>query len=313
MGDASATATLFSRIIAADENKNILKTATRLNPGCTLPPSLPSEVYKNLPFATGVYYFHDEQGKVIYVGKAKEIRKRVQQHFSGAAGAKIDFQERIYNITYRLTGTELIALLLESNEIKRLWPFYNRMQKTLRGTHALLEYVDGNGIRRLGLRPSKNGMQSLTTFKNFQEGRRFLQRLCDEDGLCPKCCGLQHASGACFDYSLHKCRGVCAGKEDKNEYNERVGSTLALRLGELETHVIMGAGRNDEEKSVVLIEQGGYKGFGFCPPEKKIETPRDCYDVIESYPDTPDVRKILRWYFSSSQEVSDSLEENFSS
>ena len=299
MGDAEATAVLFSKMVNEDPEKRILNSARKLNFGCTLPPSLPADVFRNLPLATGVYYFHDERGQVIYVGKAKEIKKRIQQHFSGAAGAKIDFQERIHNITFQLTGTELIALLLESYEIKRLWPAFNRQQKNLRSAYVLMDYFDGNGIHRLGLSRNRKNIQALAGFNSFQDARNFLQRLCDEDELCPKCCGLQQTNGVCFDFTLHKCKGICAGKEGISEYNLRVQETLRRRLGELETHIIVGAGRNETEKSVVLVERGEYKGFGYCDLETPLFTAEDCHLVIQPFPDNSDIRKILRSFLNS--------------
>ncbi|MFN6039785.1 MAG: exonuclease domain-containing protein [Bacteroidota bacterium] len=299
MGDAAATAELFSRLIEKDEEGEVLKMGRKIFSESNIPANLSSEVFQSLPSSTGVYYFHDSKGKVIYVGKANDIKKRIQQHFTISSEHRLDFLEKIHNITFQLTGTELIALLLESHEIKKLWPFYNRRQKTLRGSHALVEYYDGQGIHRLGLSRQKNGSTSLTSFQNFTEARGFLQRLCDEFQLCPKCSGLQVSDNVCFDFKLHKCKGVCAGLESVENYNERVAQALESYLGKLETHIITGEGRSDEEKSVVLVDRGEYKGFGYFPVSFDLRATENCYEVISSYQDNPDVRKILRWYLNS--------------
>ena len=301
MGDAAATAELFSRIIEKDNDGEILKMRKKLFSEAALPANLPAGIFRGLPSSTGVYYFHDSKGKVIYVGKAIDIKKRIQQHFTSSSDYRLDFLEKIHDITYQLTGTELIALLFESHEIKRLWPFYNRQQKTLRGSHILTEYTDGNGIHRLGISRQNKRFISLTSFRNFTEARNFLQRMCDEHSLCPKCCGLQVSQNVCFDFKLHKCKGVCAGVESVEVYNQRVAVALDDFLGKLDTHIIIGAGRTEEEKSVVLIDCGEYRGFGYCNPEKELCTIEQCYEVIQPYQDNSDTRKILRWYLNSNK------------
>ena len=304
MGDAAATAELFSMIFKKDAEGELMQLRRRLFSDSNLPANLSSEVFRSLPTETGVYYFHDNKGKVIYVGKANDIRKRVQQHFTLSSEHRLDFLEKIHNITFQLTGTELIALLLESHEIKRLWPFYNRQQKSLRGSHILTEYTDGNGIHRLGISRHNNKFTSLTSFRNFSEARSFLQRICDEHQLCPKCCGLQVSQNVCFDFKLHKCKGVCAGIESVDEYNLRVVTALNDFLGKLETHIIMGEGRTTDEKSVVLIDRGEYRGFGYCSADVMIDNVEQSYQVIELYKDNSDIRKILRWYLNANKPTS---------
>ena len=299
MGDAAATAVLFSKLIDKDPEGEIVKMRRRLFQDSYIPPNLPTEIFRNLPSETGVYYFHDKQGKIIYVGKANDIKKRIQQHFASYGDYRLDFLEKIHHITFQLTGTELIALLLESHEIKRLWPFYNRQQKTLRGSHILTEYKDGNGIHRLCVSRQNNRFVSLTSFRNFMEAKSFLQRMCETYQLCPKCCGLQVSQNVCFDFKLHKCKGVCAGMETAELYNARVATALDDFLGKLETHIILGEGRNHEEKSVVLIDRGEYRGFGYCKPELPLQTVAECYEVIQPYKDNSDIRKILKWYLNS--------------
>ena len=96
-----------------------------------LPVHLPAEQLERLPQVPGVYYFHDQKGKVIYVGKAKNLRHRVVSHFSNnkPGRQKQEFLRNIYSISHETTGTELMAFLLECIEIKRLWPAYNRSLK----------------------------------------------------------------------------------------------------------------------------------------------------------------------------------------
>jgi DNA polymerase III subunit epsilon len=299
MGDAEATTILFSKMIENDKEQLILKSSKGIISEGNLPSNLPAEVYRNLPQETGVYYFHDEKGKVIYVGKAINIKKRIQSHFTGPKGSRLSFLDKIHNITFELTGTELIAFLFESHEVKRLWPLYNRQLKTSRGSHILTEYFDGNGVHRLGIVRHNKKFSSLTSFKNFTEGRNWLFSVCEENELCPKCCGLQLVQSECFDFKLKKCRGICAGQEPAEAYNARVKTALETSLGKLETHIIEGRGRNENEKSVVLIDKGEYKGFGYTTVETSAQTVEEAAKIISPYHDNTDTRRILNWYLNS--------------
>ncbi|MEO6149553.1 MAG: exonuclease domain-containing protein, partial [Mucilaginibacter sp.] len=82
-GDAEATAMLFGMLLEKDSEKHIVKALKQHSREQVLPPNLPKKDVEQLPYTPGVYYFHDNKGKVIYVGKAKNLRKRVCSHFTG--------------------------------------------------------------------------------------------------------------------------------------------------------------------------------------------------------------------------------------
>jgi DNA polymerase-3 subunit epsilon len=123
-GDASATVKIFDQLLHRDHDGQIMKALKRNSGETILPPNLPKEAFDRLPVKCGVYYFHDARGNVIYVGKAINIKKRIAGHFSGDARewSRSRIRNEIHNISYELTGNELIALILESQEIRRLWP-----------------------------------------------------------------------------------------------------------------------------------------------------------------------------------------------
>ena len=101
----------------------------------------------HFPYTPGVYYFHDQKGKVIYVGKAKNLRSRVCSHFSNNHPGlrKQEFLRNIYSVSWQDCGTELMAFLLECVEIRRLWPVYNRSLKRFEQTYGLYVYEDQAG------------------------------------------------------------------------------------------------------------------------------------------------------------------------
>jgi DNA polymerase III subunit epsilon len=127
-GDALATVQLFKLLLAKDTEKEIVKSfvKTEIKPGM-LPKLL--DIVEALPSKTGIYYIHNENGDLIYIGKSKNIKKRVNQHFTGTNSKSKKIQRDVYAVTYEETGSELIALLKESEEIKVNKPIYNRAQR----------------------------------------------------------------------------------------------------------------------------------------------------------------------------------------
>jgi DNA polymerase-3 subunit epsilon len=202
----------------------------------------------------------------------------------------------IAKITYELCGNELIALLKESDEIHRLFPIYNRVQKFDRGSYILTEYVNQKGVRQLAFGKEHKALKPLLHFRGFDAAREYMNELVENYELCPRFSGLQSTTGVCFNFGLSKCRGVCAGIEDVDAYNERVRAALSGILEGQETRVIVDEGRAYNERSVILIENGVYKGYGFTERQGEI-TPEIALEIVEPARQTNDILKILRMWF----------------
>jgi DNA polymerase-3 subunit epsilon len=300
LGDAEATAEVLGLLIRNDQNDFIGYSLKRTSREATLPANLPKEIFESLPEKTGVYYFHDGKGKVVYVGKAKNIKNRIIGHFTGESGTgKRLFHENIHNISYELTGNELIALLLESREIKRLWPIYNRSQKFTSANHGLYQYADRNGYRRFIVSKIQPGTKAITNFRSFQEGRNFLNSWVKKFKLCAKLCGLQKSAGACFDHKLGICDGACQGDISAEYYNKRVGLALESLDEDKRTYAIVGAGREPHEKSLVLVENGIYLGHGFADYQVPARSFDELKDRISPFSDNHDIQKILNLHLKT--------------
>ncbi len=297
LGDAEATAKILGILIEQDKDGFIGHSLKKNSKEATLPPHMSKEEYDELPEKSGVYYFHNDKGKVVYVGKAKNIKSRVTSHFTGeSGGSKRLFHENIHHISYELTGNELIALLLESREIKRLWPEYNRAQKYTSKNHALYLYTDRNGYMRFTVSKMQPGAHALASFSNFQEGRSYVHDLVKKYKLCPKLSGLQKSPGTCFDVHLGSCDGACEGKITSEYYNVRMEHAILSIDSEKKTFAIVGKGRSAEERTFVLIENGMYIGHGFTDHFLRAETFEDLKGRVQGYPDNQDIQKILRLY-----------------
>src|SRR5690349_17740756 len=165
-GDASATAKIFDLLLRRDKDGQIAKALKRNSGETILPPNLPKEEFDRLPALPGVYYFQNSRGQVIYVGKAINIKKRIAGHFTGDARewSRSKIRNEIHHIRYELTGNELIALILESQEIRRLWPKYNQAQKYKVDEWGIFDYEDRNGYLRFAVNNVTRGAHPLIRF-----------------------------------------------------------------------------------------------------------------------------------------------------
>ncbi|MES2647326.1 MAG: exonuclease domain-containing protein [Bacteroidota bacterium] len=172
-GDATATVSLLEQLMLADEgSKHLQELLKGKNPHSYLPMNVPEEQINNLPYCPGVYYFHDRSGKVIYVGKAKNIKFRVRSHFANnnPNQRKQEFIRNIYSITYQSCATEFMAIVLEALEIKKRWPLYNRSQKRFEQMYGLYTYEDQTGLMRLVIEKKRKHLPALHCFNRKEEG-----------------------------------------------------------------------------------------------------------------------------------------------
>jgi len=136
MGDATATKTLFELLLSLDDHPEQIN----LN---GVQSDLSKSLVKDLPAEAGVYYFYDNRNKLIYVGKSVNIHDRVLSHLNNNLHKKaIEMKSAIADVKYEITGSELVALLLESSEIKKHQPLYNRAQSRTFFNYGLYSFYD---------------------------------------------------------------------------------------------------------------------------------------------------------------------------
>ncbi len=299
-GDAEATVTLFEKLLKLDTNGTFDAFLNNRSRHATLPPLLPKKVLDNLPNLTGVYYFKDNNGKVIYVGKANDIKQRVLSHIYSKANKELKLCQETANITFELTGNELIALLFESNEIKRLYPKYNSSQKRSNPSYGITTYKDRKGIIHIVFNRIRILKSPLLKFYSQTQCRTFLEELCEKYELCPRYCNLQNISGGCFHYHIKKCKGICRNTEDVEIYNQRVKQALDLLLNN-DSYIIKEKGRSTKEEAVVLVKNGIYQGFVFVSKQKEILDFSDYQKLINLKQDNSDIQRILNSYLSNNE------------
>jgi DNA polymerase III subunit epsilon len=304
-GDAFATTQIFDLLLKRD-HEGVIGKALKRNSGETiLPPNLPKSEFEKLPAKPGVYYFHDSRGQVIYVGKAINIKKRIAGHFVGEARewSRSNIRNEIHQISFELTGNELIALILESQEIRRLWPKYNLAQKFKTEEWGIYDYEDRNGYLRFVVNVVNKHTKPLISFSNKTDAWNFLWEKVKTFDLCPKLSGLQLAKGLCFSHQSGSCKGACQGVEGMKKYNKRVQKAVDSFFEKGATVAIIGRGRRPEEKSVILVENGNYLGFGFFDHEQQVSDWETARTIIKPSRENRVVQNLINSYLSNPKGV----------
>ena len=296
-GDAHATALLFQRIIEMQQGPAIIqKFLNARSQEATLPPHLPREAYSRLPEAPGIYYFRNRKGQIIYVGKAINLKKRVLGHFYDNSEKELQLCRDTADIDFEKSGSDLLALLMEAIAIKKHFPVYNRAQKNIRPTYGLFSFTDRDGIRHLAVNRLRKGQQSVRVFYNQTDARLFLEKLCTDYGLCARYCHLQEGVVECSHFRVPRCAGVCRGEEPTEAYNLKVMQALDSLSQSFSRLLIPEKGRDSEERAVICIENGVYRGYGFVPRDLSLNTFEDVEAFLIPQPSYPETDRILQSY-----------------
>lgn len=303
LDDALATAEVFTRMTGM--HQGVAEVSDLINMGIKeskLPTSISLEQLHKLPEAAGVYYFHDQDGKVIYVGKSIQIKKRVIQHFTEISNKSGKMQQRVHDITFQITGSELIAQLLENAEIKRLQPEINRAQRRKSFPFAIYYYFDEGGYIQMKVR-KKNKIDApgtaaiLHELPDHHSATNYLRSLTDRYALCMKKTDVDTGPGGCFYHQIGKCAGACLGYEDPDEYNARVRQAVADTQKNLdEDYIITDQGRHPGETSLILISKGRVLGWGYVDEDHQISSITDVIDHIEVRQSMPEDNKFVKHY-----------------
>ena len=295
-GDAGATVILFKKLLAQD-SKNIIATSLhRHSKEQALPPNVPQQHFIQLPATPGVYYFHDNKNKVIYVGKAKNIKKRVNSHFSNNSDTRQrqNFLRNTYAISSKSCGTELMASILEAAEIKRLWPIFNQAQKQPEDVYGIYLYEDQNGYLRLVIDKKRRHSTPVCSFHHKVDIHNFLKKLITRYHLCPRLCYIQMDNEKCVGMIEEYCYGACEQLENAALYNNRVKQALES-LKERPSYIVFDKGLQEKQVSCIVVEKGSLVGMGYISElnSENMDAVRECLQPMK---ENAIIRQLLNRY-----------------
>ncbi len=263
-GDALATLKLFKLLLAKDSDKSIIQNVIKAETLGELSPRQ-LDIIDVLPNDTGVYYMHNKDGDIIFIGNSSNIKKRVNQHFTKSGDRARKLQKETKKVTFEKTGSELVAVLKEHEEIRRKRPKFNHKPRVKLFSHGLYQHISENGyiIFQTAAINAKGKAGLVTTFNSNAAAKNFLYKITATYSLCEKLNGISEAKENCSKYTVEKCFGACIQKESVADYNERAMKIInKYSLGK-KNCVIINKGREIGEYSAILIKNGQFKGIGY--------------------------------------------------
>jgi len=292
MGDARATSVLFDQMIK--ERPDIVAASLKKNSGeAFLPPNFSLSKFSEIPEKCGVYYMLNDRGKVVYVGKAINIKDRFKNHFSGnlLPGLKQKLKSEVVDLKWEITGSELMALLFEALEIKRLWPTYNSALKLPKALWGLFHYTDNSGYLRFQIAKVSKHLKPLESFLSSDEAISFLKDGIKNYELCARLCGLRKA--ACQEGEVLSCQGKCNSELNPEIYNIRVDE-FVKRIEESRKEILLKLpGREPNEIAACVFERGILKSYGYLNENSQLE---NMLENLTSVPSVPETYYILKQF-----------------
>ncbi|MBB1139063.1 exonuclease domain-containing protein [Myroides sp. WP-1] len=267
-GDALATLKLFQLLLSKDTEKTILTSMIKSDIKTGLNPKF-FDITDNLPTSVGIYYIHNEEGVIIFIGKSRNIKKKIMQHFTNNSVLFKKVQKETYTVTFEKTGNELIAILKEAEEVLLNKPKYNKITK--KGIFPYSLYVKTNlqGYFYFSLEKTDGRKKNHMAFTSLAEGRKFVDKITAElevpfylEVLHEKKSKKVTEETFCTTFDL-----------DYTEYNKLLLSLLQ-NYNIDDSHVlILDKGRTINERSAVVLENGKLSGYCFYDLNYQINDP----------------------------------------
>lgn len=301
-GDALATIQLFKMLLVKDVDKNILKEHVRTEPTLHLDTKL-VRILEDLPSITGVYYLHNEEGEIIYIGKSRNIRKSVNQHFTTDHHRSKQVQKEVASVSFEPTGNELIALLKENEEIKHNKPKFNKASSKPIFNYALYQFTDENGYINLKIGRADRRRENITTFNGLQQASTVLQQIIETYQLCQRFTSLHSGDDTCLSHSIKACNGACVEAETVEEYNERVLEMISNYSLSDQNMLVIDRGREIGEKSALLVEDGEFKGIGYFNLNHQLNNLEIVRSIITPMKNDHDARHIIQSYLRRNKKL----------
>jgi DNA polymerase III subunit epsilon len=293
-GDAMATAKLFDLLLHLKNTHPQYKNQGVDELMARRVDKIKQYILNKLPEECGVYYFLDKDHNIIYIGKSENMYARAMSHFNTKEnkGKKMLFE--LMQVDFVETGSELIALLLESEEIKKHKPKFNRSRVSDSFTHCIDWFEDAKGIINFKIVPYDESTNCLRSFNTYSTARECMESWIDEYILCLRYCGLTEADAVCFHHQIKVCNGICEEKEEPEFYNQRAEKIIQKHSFPHKNFILLDKGRNVNEKAIMLIENGKYYGFGYLDQQDTFCSLEDIKQRVkksEYYPDANDIIK----------------------
>lgn len=253
-GDARATVKLLQILLDKDTEKQIERIARSRKD--TTPDHDFADLTSELYNTTGLYYIHDKHGEVIYLGQSNNLRNKIDRHFLATNERALVLQEEADSIRIEPTGSELIALIMEHLELKKLAPKLNKRTDKYTLSYGLfVDSDDDKTVRQMRVQKIKKEVPAIHV-SDEDAGITIAGQYCRNFGIQPKDVALSRQLDrmtAAFNEYLEP-KKIKAQSIQKRVWRTALPFRNALLIDQ---------GRKTGEKSVVVWEDGKLRGFGY--------------------------------------------------
>ena len=293
-GDAMATLKLFELLVQKDKKKLIINSLVDKSNRKNIKSKF-IKIIDHCSTETGVYYIYDKTS-IIYIGKSKNIKKRITNHLASKDSKSSKIQRSIERIIFEETGSEIIALLKEDQEIKENQPKLNYKNKLLDFPIGLRLIINNNGYNTIKIEQILPSNKYLYFFKSKAEAIKKIRFWIKKYNLCENLTSLNNNKKICSKYHLKSCNGACLMKEDKVEYNRRINILIDNLKFKYDTFLMIDKGRNLNEKSFVYVKNHKIKGYGYYELNHQIKTVKNIKQRLVEIDHNSDKYSILHGY-----------------
>jgi DNA polymerase-3 subunit epsilon len=233
----------------------------------------------------------------------------VASHFTGhnINPQRQNFLKDIYSISFEVCATELMALLLECNEIKQLWPIYNRALKRFEPKYGLYQYEARSGYNYLAIGKLAKNQSCIEVFNSEYEGITLLRSLIEKFEIDYRFCkyGSPGEGEAPIQTDL-------SNLPDVDHHNAQIENAIAFYLKNRPSFAIMDKGRTTEERSCIWVENGHFYGMGYIGSDLAFNEVAELKDFVKPYRSNHYIMQLIYGYaekFPGKVKIEEKIEE----
>ncbi|MDQ3142410.1 MAG: exonuclease domain-containing protein [Bacteroidota bacterium] len=309
MQDALATSTLFLKMFQeGQKNNSISKHVREIVKQVKYPSISLAESVESLPESCGIYYMRDLERQPVYIGKSTNIRERIIQHFASPDKKNALMIQRVKSIDYLETGSELMALLMESTEIKKYKPEINKALRNSRSSHLIIKKINKSGYAQLDViatKHLKDEYEIISQFANAKSAKSYISYLIQQYQLCTSINeSTLFSNFVCDGFQLSLCLGACNSEESMEDYNDRFQSMVdEIQHVFKENFLLVDRGRNPQENSLILVEKGYCSAIGYLSNEISFDSCEEIKSWLDQYHGNVESNKMISTYLNSNRKI----------
>ncbi|UZO79379.1 exonuclease domain-containing protein [Aquimarina sp. ERC-38] len=300
-GDALATVQLFKLLLSKDVTKTIVTQTIQTQTFKEIDQRL-VQLLENIPSATGVYYLFDKRGTIIYLGKSRNLKRKITQHFTNTNRKSQNLQEHVANVSYDLTGSELIALLKENEEVSKNRPKFNTHAHKPKFNQALYSKEETEGYLELLIQKPSYLESEITTFTNRPQAQMLLSQWIKKYDLDPSKVTFQKINRN-HKKSAFNTKKDHSQEEDVKVYNQKVIRLMEEQSLQDKTFMVFDKGRVPGEQSLVYVENGKLIGYTYFTLYHQIQNTEILKTILTPIAHTANTKHIFQNYLRKNKRL----------